>query len=306
MDREIAVNYICNKLKVQGIEQKFASQPLELLNEITYKLHYSLPFQNLRHVGGKEEDRIAPTVEENIKSLFNGYGGMCWENNSAVCVLLQAIGYQAELYLASVVLAMSGEHGNHAVIVISDLLEKGDQFLVDVGFGAPFFEAVNLDFKDESESQVITQSFKTYKFVKRGELYVCMHGKHEQEDDSDDKAEWVWSDAFNFRLVKHTVEDIRRSIDNTEYSNPESFFNKGCVCCKWIDERYVCIRDHVFLKEDDSHKLQPHTLKSNEEFLKVCREYFPEIDQAVIQQALTKIQLFTDKQHQKEIAEQDP
>ena len=200
-----------------------------------------------------------------------------------------------ELYLATVVLSPPYKPGNHPLTIVSNLIQAGDKWLVDVGFGgSPWYEAVNLDFQGKDESPVITQSFKTYKIIKRGDLYIYMHGKR-TESGSHDAEELVWNEDYYFTLEKHTLEEIRQSLDKSVYSNPECFFNQGCLCSKWVDGRYVCVRDEVLLIEADDHHLQSTNIEDKEEFLKIIDQYFPEIEPSVRKQGLENLTIFPQK-----------
>lgn len=101
--------------------------------------------------------------------------------------LLEALTFDVHFTAASI----AGIPNNHLLLVVNNLTKVGDRHLVDVGTGFPFFNAVSLDFKDETP--VFSNSFIQYKYrYKDGMLiqYLKKNAESLLPPKLDEETEW--------------------------------------------------------------------------------------------------------------------
>jgi len=76
--------------------------------------------------------------------------------------LLQALGYVVEVLPGAV-----AHPGNHVLVVVHDVEEEGDRYLVEAGCGFPSFEAVRIDDLGHGGfEQIFQDSFLEFRYVK--------------------------------------------------------------------------------------------------------------------------------------------
>jgi arylamine N-acetyltransferase len=105
-----------------------------------------VPFENISKLY-LEKTRNAsyiPSLEEHLDGIERySFGGTCYANNPYFAELLRHLGYQV---------AMCGaDMSNPDVHVVSIIHLEGREYLVDVGYGAPFYEPMARDLDREQE-----------------------------------------------------------------------------------------------------------------------------------------------------------
>ena len=113
----------CAKL---GISTKSQS-PLTLLNAIVQGVN-AMPFHNLQLLATEPAKRKPPTGEEAKIAMLKGEGGLCFVKQAFAGHLLEALGYKVDVLAARVT-----HPGNHVIILVHDVVERGDCFLVKSG-----------------------------------------------------------------------------------------------------------------------------------------------------------------------------
>lgn len=145
-------------------ESKPSEARLSLLNQIIRAFSYKVPFHNLTLMSKPLEERAKPNTEQLLERVLSGSGGLCFENNTSLKMILETLGFKVDHIVSRVLVP-----GNHIITTIRDVKSRGDVFLAEVGCGYPAFEAVPLDF--ESESPVYNDSYCSYKFVKTDGIF---------------------------------------------------------------------------------------------------------------------------------------
>ncbi|CAE7546241.1 Tspear [Symbiodinium natans] len=115
---------------------------IEALNAIT-RVVSAMPFHNLHLLAATPADRKPPNGQEVKAAMLKGQGGLCFVKQPFAAHLLKALGYVVEVVPGSVT-----HPGNHIVIVVHDVQEKGDRYLVEVGCGYPSRSAVRISGSD--------------------------------------------------------------------------------------------------------------------------------------------------------------
>jgi arylamine N-acetyltransferase len=131
-------------LSILGIEREEPS--LEHLRRLVRAQLIRVPFENISKLYLKKTRGASyiPSLEEHLEGIedFN-FGGTCYANNPYFAELLRHLGYEV---------AMCGaDMSNPDVHVVSIIHLEGREYLVDVGYGAPFYEPMARDLDHEQE-----------------------------------------------------------------------------------------------------------------------------------------------------------
>lgn len=131
---------------------------LNFLNTLIDRHQSVVPFENLTRIRDFKEKALGfPTLEESLQQIIEGNGGVCWSLARAFKWLLKELGFKTEyLYM---------EPGHVCLKVTLD-----QEYYVDVGYGAPFFQAMPLHqtFQVKSLSEDFSYEVKgTFVDVKR-------------------------------------------------------------------------------------------------------------------------------------------
>ncbi|CAE7207551.1 Tspear [Symbiodinium microadriaticum] len=127
----------------------------EVLNAVA-KAVSAMPFHNLDLLATNPGARKPPTAQAVKASMLRGQGGLCFVKQPFVGHLLQALGYAVEVLPGAVT-----HPGNHVIVVVHDVQEEGDRYLVEAGCGYPSSQAVCID--DDGHKgfeQVFQDSFR--------------------------------------------------------------------------------------------------------------------------------------------------
>ena len=105
-----------------------------------------VPFENISKLFLKKTQNASfiPSLEEHLDGIerFN-FGGTCYANNPYFAELLHHCGYEVDLCGADMT--------RPDVHVVSMIRLEGREYLVDVGYGAPFYEPMLRDLDREQE-----------------------------------------------------------------------------------------------------------------------------------------------------------
>jgi N-hydroxyarylamine O-acetyltransferase len=125
-------------LAILGVEPE--SPSLDHLSRLVRAQITRVPFENISKLWLKKTQNAAyiPSLEEHLEGIerFN-FGGTCYANNPYFAHLLRHLGYDVEICGADMT--------RPDVHVVSVVRLAGHEYLVDVGYGAPFFEPMARD-----------------------------------------------------------------------------------------------------------------------------------------------------------------
>jgi arylamine N-acetyltransferase len=105
-----------------------------------------VPFENISKLYLKKTQNASyiPSLEEHLEGVERfHFGGTCYANNPYFAELLHHCGYDADLCGADMT--------KPDVHVVSMIRLDGREYLVDVGYGAPFYEPMPRDLEREHE-----------------------------------------------------------------------------------------------------------------------------------------------------------
>ncbi|KAA3658607.1 MAG: arylamine N-acetyltransferase [Calditrichaeota bacterium] len=125
-------------LHLLGVRKKKPS--LEALSELTRAHLWNVPFENLSkaYYRTHRDVRKIPSLEQFIEGVERfQLGGTCYTNNYYFCQLLANIGYKVKL--------CGADMANPDAHIVSLVTIREKEYLVDVGYAAPFWNPIPLD-----------------------------------------------------------------------------------------------------------------------------------------------------------------
>jgi arylamine N-acetyltransferase len=131
-------------LSILGVEPQPPS--LDHLRRLVGAQLTRVPFENISKLFLKKTENASyiPSLEEHLDGIERfGFGGTCYANNPYFVELLLNCGYDVDLCGADMT--------RPDVHVVSFVRLDGREYLVDVGYGAPFFEPMPRDLDHEHE-----------------------------------------------------------------------------------------------------------------------------------------------------------
>ena len=174
-------------------------------------------------------------------------GGFCYELNGLFETLLQELGFQTRLVSARV---FNGkEHGpefDHAAIIVSI---EGEEYLVDVGFGA--FTAEPLLFVTDVEQRDATGTFLIRK--REDEYFEVLK-----------RESGLWRSEYIFLDIARNLSEFAEMCDFQQYA-PESHFRKGKLCSIMTSTGRKTLTDKSFIITENKKKNE-RLLNSEHEF----------------------------------------
>jgi len=231
---------------------------IETLSRLHRSHLYSIPFENLDIHRGKEIKLEESSLEKKI--ISGNRGGYCYELNGMFFLLLKELGFKVKMISARV---NNGEGGwgaefDHLAMIV----ELGDKWLADVGFGDNFIEPLKLEL-----DTVQKNPNGYYKIEKYDEEYYKLMK-------SQDGIEF--SDEYIFTLKERNWEDF---IEMNKYhqTSSESHFTKNKVCTIAKPNGRITLTNTKLIITENG-KRQETEIKDEKEFNEKLFEYFEIVD----------------------------
>nr|CBL43376.1 TPA: arylamine N-acetyltransferase 3 [Tetrahymena thermophila] len=190
---------------------------LKYLEALVQKTQEVIPFQNLFLLQHKFEQRNQLSFQEIKKLVLTGTGGYCLVISPVFCGLLQSLGYQASLICGS----CRGIPKNHAAILVNNLLENEDKYLVEVSIG---FKNKPLKIDFDKKSELYNYSFGQFYFEWE-RLYRCKQISFSQIF-KDNKISIFWCSLYKRQLAinrKSFHKQTRNQRHNKQNLYPKFF-----------------------------------------------------------------------------------
>lgn len=117
---------------------------LPTLQELVASQLCAAPFENISklHLRNTEELRALPDLDTYLDGIeLHGFGGTCYANNYYFSCLLGELGYDSRICGADM-----SQPDVHLVVMV---MLEGRDYLIDVGYGAPFTAPIPRDIEDD-------------------------------------------------------------------------------------------------------------------------------------------------------------
>lgn len=292
LSREEAIQFVTNVLGLSDPDRKLQEDHrVKFLDEIIKAIHASVPFQNITLLVQDVADQHIPTVEEIKADLMGGKGGLCYSIGTFVTYLLRALGYDAYMCAGSITIFDSG---NHVICVVRNLTSPGSLHMVDAWSGWPTFEAIPLDFQDESPTYNF--SFVKFKFLCKGTLIERYHWKTEESCSADNPQHLDgWRKTCEFDMaVPREIPFFQKPMSRV-YKQPGDLspFLSSFRVVVYRDLKLIAIRNDILLleKADGGREVETTKLQSRREVCEVVSKYFPQFATEDVMKALDSVHL---------------
>ncbi|KAK8747199.1 hypothetical protein OTU49_016675 [Cherax quadricarinatus] len=208
--------------KIGIIEGKalLAQDPVLFLNTIIRSFTTHLPFQCVSLMAQAEEERHVPSLEEIIEAGLSLEGGLCFDLNVFMYILLSA--FELKVHFLDGSYSASKDLHTHVVVLVKDLRCPGDDHFIDVGCGHPFLEAVAVN----SLPVTFYQAGLKYTYCRKGDLVLRLHHDHNL---GNDPAVMVGElrQFFHFSLNPVDLKFFYSNMDKVYISEEKSVFLQG-------------------------------------------------------------------------------
>lgn len=191
------------------------------------------------------------------KIVKRSRGGFCYEANGLFAALLRALGFDVKMLSAGVAKAADefGPDFDHMALMIT----LDERWLVDVGFGDSFRKPLLID-----ERGVQWQGERTYRIASDGTHSILMQ--------RDNGAGGEWKAQYRFTLQPYEYSDYEEMC-RYHQTSPQSHFTRGRICSRATPDGRVTLSEMRLIITRNGER-QERTLKNEEEYAAVLREYF--------------------------------
>jgi len=258
-------------LSILGVEAE--SPGVEHLSRLVHAQVTRGPFENISKLWLKKTRGATsiPSLEEHLDGIeHRNFGGTCYANNPFFALLLRHLGYDVTI--------CGADMSKPDVHVVSIVRLDGREYLVDVGYGAPFYSPMPRDLIPDLEI-----AFGTSRFV-----------LHSQDLSGRSKMDMYRGDELiHGYLVKpepRKIADFEKVIRDS-YSTHATFMNVLVV------ERFFTgrsVRFHNLTLSESTPETTMITQLADREELVEAVEHLCEIDIDIVREAIADIPLEAD------------
>lgn len=258
-------------LKILGIAVQGTGA--DLLKSICTSHLSRIPFENISklHRLRTDEKRSIPSLQEYLDGIENNhFGGTCYSNNYFLNGLLDFLGFDVTLCAAD----MNTPHTHMVNLIRMD----GKEFLVDVGYAAPFLSPLPRDLKKPFE-------------IKSGNDHYILHPKG---SDGSSRLELIRNGKLHhgYRFFPHPrkLQDFNKVIEKS--FRPEAVFMNSVLLVLYENNGSTVIHNYTLIRTK-GHEVRKLGLKSLDELINTIQDYFG-IKPAISMAALEGINLTKD------------
>ena len=163
--------------------------------------------------------------------------------------------------------------------------------MVDAWSGWPTFEAIPLNFQDESP--IYNFSFVKFKFIRKGTLIQRYHWKGESHDEISEQHLNEWRKTCEFDVAIPREIPFFEEPMSRVYKQPGDLspFLVSFRAVMYKDLKLIAIRDDALLLEKDGHEVETTKLQSRKEVCEAVTKYFPQFTAEDVMKALDSVHL---------------
>ena len=239
-------------LSLLGMQRREPS--FQTLSELVKAHLYRVPFENISKLNYKldQDFRGLPDLELYLDGIeHNNFGGTCYTNNYYFSQLLANLGFEVKL--------CGADMNNPDVHLNSTVTIDGREYLIDVGYAAPFWMPIPLDLETDysihlgSDRYVLkprnTSGCSQLELYRNGEL---IHG-------------------YLVKPFPRRIQEFEQVIFNS--LRDEATFMNALLLAKFSEDKSYVI--HNF-SATEYNKTEPTTrkLKDHDELIQVVHEWF--------------------------------
>ncbi|MCF8374025.1 MAG: arylamine N-acetyltransferase [Bacteroidales bacterium] len=193
-----------NLIKI--VQQNLSKIPFENISKLYYKKHFGMVY--------------LPDLSRFVKgNKQNNFGGICFSNNYFLFQLLEYLGYNVKLCGADM-----DKVNAHLAIVVQ---LEGDDYLVDVGFAAPFLKPILLDGQSNQEISFGMDRYVISPKDKMQGTQLTMYRRNRLRG------------GYYLKPGRAKIEDFHVRI--LESFSPGSAFLNSLLLSKFVSGEFICI-----------------------------------------------------------------
>ena len=286
LSRDAAISFVQGKLDIQNATTLFESNKRSLLDTIIDKWMQTIPFQSIKQLATDIPKRAVPSEEEAVTDVLSGIGGLCYTHGIAIHHVLSALGY--DTYPA--ISAVGDDVKDHVAVFVKNVESQGDLFLVDTGVGFPTFRAIQVKTSSGfiEETERVTESFCTYKYVKRGDTYLRYNLASKEKTEGGFKyvtiGNELWCEFYTVWIEPVGVDMIQDFLHKNIYAKLDNQFNRTICVNKYPGNNYIGFKQNTLLY-DEGGKLQSTIKEDPGELRRSIEERFPELPLDMLEKA---------------------
>jgi len=238
---------------LKRINHRGSAKPTIETLRVLHRAHLlTVPFENLDiHLGNPIVLEEGALFDKIINSRRGGY---CYELNGLFAWLLRQLGYRVTMFGAATNSKYRG--GGQDVDHLTLLVELGERWIADVGFGDAYRLPLRLD--ERGEQQGVGNTYRIDQKDGHWELWDLARGKPEL--------------SYTFSLTPHQLTDFQGA--NLYYqTSPESGFRRKRICSRAIADGLVSLSDDrlIITRNGQRHETP---LAGEQDFVRALRRHF--------------------------------
>jgi len=220
-------------LHLLGVERQ--EPTLEFLRRVVSSHLQRIPFENISKLWRKKRYGLVgiPTIEQFLDGI-NRYcfGGTCYSNNYYLNLLLGALGFDVRLCGADMSLP--------DVHMVSRVRVQAGEYLVDVGYGAPFFAPIPLAADWSTQLGRWKFELTPYRATGAWRMRQFWNG--------------VYEHGYLAKPQPKTLNDFEPAI--TSSFAPQATFMRAVMLTRFRPGQAVVIRNLTITKSDAEHNVE--------------------------------------------------
>lgn len=212
----------------------------------------AVPFENLDiHLGRSIVLEDAALYDKIVRRRR---GGFCYELNGLFAALLGELGFEVKLLSAGV---MDNDEYGPEFDHLTLLVQLGERWLADVGFGDSFREPLRLD-----EPNPQAQNGVAYRLDNSAEQWTMLRRLAQQD----------WAPQYRFTLQPHRLTEFD-SMCLYHQTSPRSHFTQKRICSRATPEGRVTLSDMRLIITTNGQR-QEMRLRDQNEYAHALWEHF--------------------------------
>jgi len=237
-------------LKILGINPQGPS--ITALNEVVKRHLTRVPFENISKLIFKKQGlKNIPDLSVYLDGIENfSFGGTCYSNNYYLYLLLKYLGYDIKL--------CGADMKNPDVHIVSMVKIGGRDFIVDVGYAAPFTKPLPGDLK---ENYIVNFG---------DENYIL----HPRDESGYSKLEHYYKGELKHWYIAKPqpckIDKFRNVIEDS-YRDDATFMN-AVMIAKFYENSSIVLRNLTLIRTD-GNKVTTQSIQ-REEISDVAEKYF--------------------------------
>ena len=246
---------------------------LEALTDIVQAHLARIPFENISKLYYLKRDGLRGIIPfdhylDGVEQ--NHFGGTCYTNNFYLHLLLTSLGYDISL--------CGADMSKPDVHLVNLVRLEGREYVVDVGYAAPFLKPLP---RDSKEDYVISLGADKYVLkpqveTKRSKLELYRNGELKH--------------GLEINPKPREIEEFKDVIANS--FNDKSAFMKGILIVRFTVEHAYVIHNMTFL-EIHGTSSKKHTVANQDELISLIHEHFG-MPLGIVREALADVKLEID------------